>query len=318
MASERQPLLINLPKEGSEQSDGERSLRQSAVIIPRIDKDVLTGKADEDDTLLKLRSRNRKLDLISSPLPQKSKGLPCRYKLYALVFFGFFNVYSMRVNLSVAIVKMADHFGWSTSDKSESSWFGSCVCVVENNSTKEPITLCVRLNKLDPSTCSSRACSCTSRVLLLRLHRDSTARWMVRCTIRSAPRLWIRHLTDVHSHHPLPARRRPLLAPHGLPRCRRPWRGLGLEWTWETMIGRALECQLRVVGAPSLDYIHSFLTRTCVFFLRAYRFPPCLPSGHIGHHAPSVAGSVHPVTRVLISERSSSSPYLVLSPRAIF
>jgi MFS family permease len=36
-----------------------------------------------------------------------------RYELAALAFFGFFNVYAMRVNLSVAAVKMADEYCWS-------------------------------------------------------------------------------------------------------------------------------------------------------------------------------------------------------------
>ena len=41
--------------------------------------------------------------------PEMSSGEPCylvRYELAFLAFFGFFNVYAMRVNLSVAIVKM--------------------------------------------------------------------------------------------------------------------------------------------------------------------------------------------------------------------
>ena len=40
---------------------------------------------------------------------EMSSGEPCylvRYELAFLAFFGFFNVYAMRVNLSVAIVKM--------------------------------------------------------------------------------------------------------------------------------------------------------------------------------------------------------------------
>lgn len=31
-----------------------------------------------------------------------------------LAFFGLFNVYALRVNLSVAIIPMAEHFGWNS------------------------------------------------------------------------------------------------------------------------------------------------------------------------------------------------------------
>eukprot|EP00049_Salpingoeca_infusionum_P011253 m.193539 g.193539 ORF g.193539 m.193539 type:complete len:153 (-) comp14881_c0_seq6:3913-4371(-) len=37
----------------------------------------------------------------------------CRYALALWAFFGFLNVYALRVNLSVAIVEMSDEFGWS-------------------------------------------------------------------------------------------------------------------------------------------------------------------------------------------------------------
>ena len=36
-----------------------------------------------------------------------------RNELAMLAFFGFFNVYAMRVNLSVAAVKMKTQYGWS-------------------------------------------------------------------------------------------------------------------------------------------------------------------------------------------------------------
>lgn len=40
-----------------------------------------------------------------------------RHHLALLAFLGFFNVYALRVNLSVAVVKMADDFNWSNAQK---------------------------------------------------------------------------------------------------------------------------------------------------------------------------------------------------------
>jgi hypothetical protein len=37
-----------------------------------------------------------------------------RYILMIMGFFGFFNVYAMRVNLSVAVVHMQNEFNWGT------------------------------------------------------------------------------------------------------------------------------------------------------------------------------------------------------------
>ena len=55
--------------------------------------------------------RSSSTPLVSPTAVQEemSSGEPCylvRYELAFLAFFGFFNVYAMRVNLSVAIVKM--------------------------------------------------------------------------------------------------------------------------------------------------------------------------------------------------------------------
>jgi hypothetical protein len=59
--------------------------------------------------------------LLRGPEPeQPSRGkplIPSRYVLALLALFGFFNVYAMRVNLSIAIVKMADQYNWSPSTK---------------------------------------------------------------------------------------------------------------------------------------------------------------------------------------------------------
>jgi hypothetical protein len=35
-----------------------------------------------------------------------------RHRVALLGFFGFFNVYAMRVNLSVAAIKMSEEFHW--------------------------------------------------------------------------------------------------------------------------------------------------------------------------------------------------------------
>eukprot|EP00049_Salpingoeca_infusionum_P011248 m.193652 g.193652 ORF g.193652 m.193652 type:complete len:86 (-) comp14881_c0_seq14:4456-4713(-) len=43
----------------------------------------------------------------------------CRYALALWAFFGFLNVYALRVNLSVAIVEMSDEFGWSNGKTSK-------------------------------------------------------------------------------------------------------------------------------------------------------------------------------------------------------
>ncbi len=40
-----------------------------------------------------------------------------RYTVAMMTFLGFLNVYALRVNLSVAIVKMADEYGWSSARK---------------------------------------------------------------------------------------------------------------------------------------------------------------------------------------------------------
>lgn len=40
-----------------------------------------------------------------------------RHHLALLAFLGFFNVYALRVNLSVAVVKMAEDFNWSNAQK---------------------------------------------------------------------------------------------------------------------------------------------------------------------------------------------------------
>jgi len=49
--------------------------------------------------------------LIKQAAPKKY-GWGQRHKVAALGFFGFFNVYAMRVNLSVAAIKMAEDFQW--------------------------------------------------------------------------------------------------------------------------------------------------------------------------------------------------------------
>jgi len=43
-------------------------------------------------------------------------GLGARHRVAALGFFGFFNVYAMRVNLSVAALSMSDELGWCKND----------------------------------------------------------------------------------------------------------------------------------------------------------------------------------------------------------
>lgn len=39
-----------------------------------------------------------------------------RYLIVILAFFGLFNVYALRINLSVAIIPMAEHFGWDSKE----------------------------------------------------------------------------------------------------------------------------------------------------------------------------------------------------------
>ncbi len=40
-----------------------------------------------------------------------------RYHLMLLVFFAYFTLFTLRVNLSVAIVHMQSHFNWGTALK---------------------------------------------------------------------------------------------------------------------------------------------------------------------------------------------------------
>eukprot|EP00043_Microstomoeca_roanoka_P000892 m.29807 g.29807 ORF g.29807 m.29807 type:complete len:547 (-) comp10552_c0_seq2:219-1859(-) len=47
------------------------------------------------------------------PPPSLPRLRSCRYVLAIWAFFGFFNVYALRVNLSVAVVKMATAYNWS-------------------------------------------------------------------------------------------------------------------------------------------------------------------------------------------------------------
>jgi ACS family sodium-dependent inorganic phosphate cotransporter len=37
-----------------------------------------------------------------------------RYLVCLLAFFGLFNIYALRINLSLAIIPMAEHFGWDS------------------------------------------------------------------------------------------------------------------------------------------------------------------------------------------------------------
>lgn len=47
--------------------------------------------------------------LLPSPPPWKWTSFPRRYMIAILAFFGFFNIYSLRVNLSIAIVAMTEN-----------------------------------------------------------------------------------------------------------------------------------------------------------------------------------------------------------------
>ena len=47
-----------------------------------------------------------------TPLPR----FGARHRVVLLGFFGFFNVYAMRVNLSVAAIKMSDQYQWYVSE----------------------------------------------------------------------------------------------------------------------------------------------------------------------------------------------------------
>ena len=51
------------------------------------------------------------------PVPNTPWYKTSRYHLALWAFFGFINVYALRVNLSVAVVKMADEYNWSQSVK---------------------------------------------------------------------------------------------------------------------------------------------------------------------------------------------------------
>lgn len=42
-----------------------------------------------------------------------------RYILMVMAFLGFFNVYCLRVNLSVAVVHMQNEYNWSTALKGQ-------------------------------------------------------------------------------------------------------------------------------------------------------------------------------------------------------
>ena len=97
---------------------------------------------------------------------EMSSGEPCylvRYELAFLAFFGFFNVYAMRVNLSVAIVKMVteskdwvgrDGQEWS---KPEQGLVLGCV----RRSAAAPAPVDPRRSSAGPSSTatSSRRCS---------------------------------------------------------------------------------------------------------------------------------------------------------------
>eukprot|EP00054_Salpingoeca_dolichothecata_P009968 m.56136 g.56136 ORF g.56136 m.56136 type:complete len:506 (+) comp18714_c0_seq2:100-1617(+) len=65
-----------------------------------------------------------------NPGPYKKYWVSRRYALGWLGFFGFFNVYALRVNLSVASVKMASHFNWSSQTKGTvlSAFFYGYIC----------------------------------------------------------------------------------------------------------------------------------------------------------------------------------------------
>eukprot|EP00730_Choanoeca_flexa_P002755 TRINITY_DN11163_c0_g1_i4.p1 TRINITY_DN11163_c0_g1~~TRINITY_DN11163_c0_g1_i4.p1 ORF type:complete len:676 (+),score=127.30 TRINITY_DN11163_c0_g1_i4:69-2096(+) len=51
------------------------------------------------------------------PIPDTPWYKTSRYAIAFWAFFGFVNVYALRVNLSVAAVKMADQYNWSQSEK---------------------------------------------------------------------------------------------------------------------------------------------------------------------------------------------------------
>lgn len=53
------------------------------------------------------------------PPPGENKLLSHRYRLAYIAFCGFFVVYALRVNLSVAIVKMKSQYNWSDSESGE-------------------------------------------------------------------------------------------------------------------------------------------------------------------------------------------------------
>eukprot|EP00045_Choanoeca_perplexa_P006649 m.57291 g.57291 ORF g.57291 m.57291 type:complete len:592 (-) comp13717_c0_seq2:131-1906(-) len=53
------------------------------------------------------------------PIPDVPWYKTSRYHLALWSFFGFLNVYALRVNLSVAAVKMADQYNWSQSEKAQ-------------------------------------------------------------------------------------------------------------------------------------------------------------------------------------------------------
>ena len=102
------------------------------------------------------------------PAEKMSSGEPCylvRYELAFLAFFGFFNVYAMRVNLSVAIVKMVtESKDWVGRDGQEWSKPEQGVvlgCVRSSAAAAAPAPVDPRRSSAGPSSTatSSRRCS---------------------------------------------------------------------------------------------------------------------------------------------------------------
>ncbi|XP_023238892.1 sodium-dependent phosphate transport protein 1, chloroplastic-like [Centruroides sculpturatus] len=61
-------------------------------------------------------SDNRPSGSETTPLIGESwwQKIPKRHVVAVMAFWGFFNVYALRVNLSVAIVAMAEDYDWDT------------------------------------------------------------------------------------------------------------------------------------------------------------------------------------------------------------